>query len=170
MRDLVGVFKSDKFDIHAWLAFLLGVVICVLAMSYAEMRKDPSGLLTFEAASTQPGILKVVLTSDGKLTDPGWAVNFPQANNSYIGSFPLRNGYYELIGFKPLVEEGGRVTIKNLKIISGTGIRNISEGNFVTINQLEKISVSCQYRRNGDRLHVAPNLTLAKLLFGFNLI
>lgn len=104
------------------------------------MRKEPSGLLVLDAHSTQPGILKVLYTKDGVLTDPGWALNFPKADTSQSASFPLRAGRYELIGIKSLIEGGGRVTISNLKIISGSGVHSISAGNFVTINQLDKIS------------------------------
>ena len=33
--------QSPWTDIRAWLAFLLGGVFCVLAMSYGEMRNEP---------------------------------------------------------------------------------------------------------------------------------
>ena len=114
----------SRTDIRAWLAFLLGAVACVFALSYSEMRKEPSGLLVLDATSTQPGVLKVFYTKDGVFTDPGWAVNFPQGKASQTASFPLSAGQYELIGFKPLVETGGRVSIRNLKIISGPGVRD----------------------------------------------
>ena len=114
----------SRTDIRAWLAFLLGAVACVFALSYSEMRKEPSGLLVLDATSTQSGVLKVFYTKDGVFTDPGWAVNFPQGKASQTASFPLSAGQYELIGFKPLVETGGRVSIRNLKIISGPGVRD----------------------------------------------
>ena len=134
------VFKNGRTDIRAWIAFLLGVVVCVLAISYGEIRNEPSALLVFNVTSTKPGILKVIFTKDGQFTDLGWVVNFPEDNTRQTASYPLSPGQYDLIGFKPLIETGGRVTINNLKIISGTGIRYISEGNFATINQLDKIS------------------------------
>ena len=127
-------------DIRAWLAFLLGALACVLSIAYIEARKEPSGLLAFDVSSTQPGMLKVLYTKDGLLTDPGWAVNFSQGNTNHVASFPLKAGQYELIGFKPLVEAGGKVSIRNLRIISGPGVRNIGSGNFVVINQLNTIS------------------------------
>lgn len=130
----------NKTDIGAWMAFLFGVIVCVLAIVYIEARKEPSSLLTFEASSTQPGMLKVLYTKDGLLTDPGWAVNFSQGNANHVASFPLKAGQYELFGFKPLVEASGKVSIRNLRIISGPGVRNIGSGNFVAINQLNTIS------------------------------
>ena len=135
-----SILQSIKTNTHAWLSFVFGVMICVFALSYAEVRKEPPGLLVFDATSTKPGTLKVLYAKDGKLTDPGWVVNFSKNNPSHLASFPLGAGLYDLVGFKPLVEAGGTVSISNLKIISGAGIRNISEGNFVVINQLEKVS------------------------------
>jgi hypothetical protein len=137
----MGVFlNKSHFDFRAWLAFLSGVVICVLIISMGELRKEPSGLLVFDAASTQTGSLKILYTVQGVLTDPGWSVNFPQANTSQTFSFPLHTGKYDLIGFKPLVEANGQVSISNLKIISELGVSAIDEDGFVAINQLDKIS------------------------------
>jgi len=135
---------------RAWFAFLLGAVVCVLALSYVEMRKEPSGLLVLDASSTQPGMLKVLYTKDGVLTDPGWSLAFPKGGTHQSASFPLSAGRYELVGLKPLIEAGGRVTISKLKIISGAGVSDISAGNFVTINQLDKIS-----SQNGE-IVIAP--------------
>jgi|GEM_PF-1732796 len=143
--------QSPWTDIRAWLAFLLGGVFCVLAMSYGEMRNEPSGLLVFDTTSTQPGMLKVLYTKDGKITDPNWTIHFPQGSNtSLTARYPLSGGQYDLIGFKPLVEAGGKVTIRNIKIISGSVERNISHSNFVAVNQLDKIS-----SQNGDVV-IAP--------------
>lgn len=117
----------------------------------AKCKKEPSGLLAFDARSTQPGILKVLYMKDGVLTDPGWAVSFPQSNTSQKVSYPLRAGQYELIGFKPLAEASGKVSMPNLRIVSGTGVRNISEVNFVATNQLDKLS-----SQNGEVI-IAPS-------------
>ena len=134
------MLKSVKQDVGAWIAFLLGVMACVLAISYREMRNEPSGLLTFDVTSTKPGILKIIFTKDGKLTDHGWAVSLLQSKPSRAVTYPLRAGEYDLIGFKPLIEPGGRVTITNLKIISPIGTRTFSEDRFIAISQLDKIS------------------------------
>lgn len=128
----------SRNDIRAWLVFLMGVLACVLALSYGKLQKEPSGLLVLDASSTQPGLLKILYTKDGVLTDPGWSMNFPQGKVSKTASFPLSARQYDLIGFKPLVETGGRVSISNLKIISGSVVRDISKANFVSLNQIDR--------------------------------
>lgn len=55
----------SRTDIRVWLAFLLGAVMCVLALSYGKVRKERSGLLVFDATSTQPGMLKVFYQKTG---------------------------------------------------------------------------------------------------------
>ncbi|MBK9441213.1 MAG: hypothetical protein IPN53_07820 [Comamonadaceae bacterium] len=125
-----------RMNIRDWGAFLFGVLLCVLVLTYGEIRKEPSGLLAMEASTTHPGMLKVLYTKDGALVDPGWVINFPQANTSQLASFPLNPGDYELIGFKPLVEPGGAVTVKNVKVISNARTSEISLAGFVAINQL----------------------------------
>lgn len=145
-----SVFNNGRADIRAWLSFLLGTVVCALALSYGEIRKEPSALLVFDAASTQPGTLKVFYTKDGKLTDPGWAVNFSKGSTHQAASFPLKPGQYQLIGFKPLVEAGGKVSISNLRIISGAGVSNVGAGSFVALNQLD-----IQSSQNGEMV-IAP--------------
>ncbi len=162
---IFSVFNTNReLDIFAWVTFLLSAIICVFAISYVEMQKEPAGLLVLDVTSTQPGVLKVLYTKDGVLTDPGWEVNFPQGKVSQSASFPISAGQYELIGFKPLVEAGGKVSIKNLKIISGSGVNDISTDNFVSINQLDILSsqtgekVIAPAQDASDPFGVIPNL------------
>ena len=136
------VFQSNSVDVRAWLAFLLGALTCIFALSYIEVQKEPSGLLVFDTTSTQPGMLKVFYTKDGQFTDPGWAINFPKGNVNQIANFPLSPGQYDSISFKPLVEAGGRVSIRSLRFISATGVSYVNVSSFVEINQLVKVSSS----------------------------
>lgn len=131
-----AVLQRRAVDVRAWLAFFLGAVACVLALSYGEVQKEPSGMLVFDVSSTQPGALKVLYTKDDLLTDPGWTVNFSPGISKQQASFPLNVGRYDLVGFKPLVKADGQVSIRNLRIISSAGVRNINIDNFVAINQL----------------------------------
>jgi hypothetical protein len=145
-----STLQRTRVDLRAWFAFLLGAVACALALSYGEVRKEPSGLLVFDAVSTRPGTLKVFYTKGGQLTDPDWAVNFQQSNTKQAVSFPLGAGQYGLVGFKPMIEAGGQVSISKLRILSASGVRNIGEGNFVGLNQLDILS-----SQNGETV-IAP--------------
>lgn len=145
MRGVVArfwAFRSSSIDVRAWLAFLLGALTCIFALSYIEVRKQPSGLLVFDTTSTKPGMLKVFYTKDGQFTDPGWAINFPKGDVTQIANFPLSPGQYESVSFKPLVESGGRVSIESLRFISAAGVSHVNVSSLVAVNQLVKVSSS----------------------------